>query len=173
MLSGVGISIHVSRAFTVPTRRLECRKCLKHFLIPGMAGTEGHGGQEALLTTLTSLAHRAVAALGLSTGLTAETPHGKVHIDPDAGYRALCHVGIQLHFQHGQGSGYQEPAPAKPSKPDRGDRDLTGNGREKTCSSVADQLTVPVALRPDVAEIASTSRQAAFSVGFLFVGARN
>ncbi|CAE7249401.1 Rev1 [Symbiodinium sp. CCMP2592] len=124
----------------------------------GMAGTEGHGGQEALLTTLTSLAHRAVAALGLSTGLTAETAHGKVHIDPDAGYRALCHVGIQLHFQHGQASGRQEPALAKPSKPDGGGQDLTGpDGRETTCSSAANQPTVPLALRPEMAEMASTS----------------
>ena len=138
---------------------------LEAILIPGMAGTEGHGGQEVLLTTLTSLAHRAVSALGLSTGLTAETAHGKVHIDPDAGYRALCHVGIQLHFQHGQASGRQEPALAKPSKPDRGGQDLTGPaGRETTCSSAANQPTVPLALRPEVAEMASTSCQAAFSV---------
>ena len=66
----------------------------------GISGVSDNG-QAALLAALTSLAHRAVAALGLSIGLSAEAPQGRTNIDPDAAYRAVCHVGIQLHFDHG------------------------------------------------------------------------
>ena len=81
--------------------------CVAHVKSSGVSSL-GDGGQTGLITSLTSLAHRAVAALGLGA-----EPQGKAHGDPDAGYRAICHVGIQLHFGHGsEATACQGPASA-------------------------------------------------------------